>query len=111
VEIYLRRGGEMPDIEHLLNRLTSLSLEDAIKLDQALHGYIEILQLWRLPGGDLATQAEGTAVGCDRLEYVKCGKKGCRCAEGEGHGPYWYRYSYSGNGKQKKKYLGREKPL
>ena len=27
-----------------------------------------------------------------RQEYVKCGKKGCRCAAGEAHGPYTYKY-------------------
>jgi hypothetical protein len=41
-----------------------------------------------------------------RQEYVKCGKKGCRCAAGEGHGPYTYKYWKEG-GRLRKAYVGK----
>ena len=37
-------------------------------------------------------------------EYVKCGKKNCRCASGDLHGPYYYHY-YWNKGKLRKKYV------
>lgn len=50
------------------------------------------------------TQRAGSVT--DRLEYVRCGKPGCRCTRGQLHGPYWYRYQRV-NGKLKSTYLGR----
>lgn len=41
-----------------------------------------------------------------RSEYVKCGKKGCRCEAGEGHGPYTYKYWKEG-GRLRKQYVGK----
>ena len=38
-------------------------------------------------------------------EYVKCGKKSCKCnLESYKHGPYWY-YYYWNRGKLRKKYI------
>ncbi len=37
----------------------------------------------------------------------KCGREGCRCADGELHGPYWYSRELSSG---HVKYLGRELP-
>jgi hypothetical protein len=42
----------------------------------------------------------------DRLEYVRCGKDGCRCTRGQLHGPYWYRYQRV-DGRLKSTYLGK----
>lgn len=42
-----------------------------------------------------------------RLEKVRCGKKGCKCADGELHGPYWYAY-WSEGGKTKSRYVGKK---
>lgn len=42
-----------------------------------------------------------------RLEKVRCGKKGCKCADGNLHGPYWYAY-WSEDGKTKSKYIGKK---
>jgi hypothetical protein len=42
-----------------------------------------------------------------RLEKVRCGKKGCKCAGGELHGPYWYAY-WSEAGKTKSRYVGKK---
>lgn len=44
-----------------------------------------------------------------RLESVRCGKKGCKCAEGKLHGPYWYAY-WLENGKTKSQYVGKKLP-
>jgi hypothetical protein len=46
-----------------------------------------------------------------KLQFVKCGRPGCKCATGQGHGPYWYGYRSVKN-KTKAKYIGKEfKPL
>lgn len=45
-----------------------------------------------------------------RLESVKCGKRGCKCADGKLHGPYWYAY-WLENGKTKSQYVGKNLPL
>lgn len=42
-----------------------------------------------------------------RLEKVKCGKQGCKCADGELHGPYWYSYRKQ-SGKLKSQYVGKQ---
>ena len=42
-----------------------------------------------------------------RLESVRCGKKGCRCADGKLHGPYWYAYWLEG-GKTRSRYVGKK---
>lgn len=42
-----------------------------------------------------------------RLESVRCGKKGCKCADGKLHGPYWYAY-WLENGKTKSQYVGKK---
>jgi hypothetical protein len=42
-------------------------------------------------------------------ERVRCGKHGCRCAEGKLHGPYWYSYQRDG-GKVKSRYVGKKLP-
>lgn len=42
-----------------------------------------------------------------RLESVRCGKKGCKCADGKLHGPYWYAYWLEG-GKTRSRYVGKK---
>ena len=44
-----------------------------------------------------------------QLEYVKCGKAGCKCTKGQGHGPYWYEY-WSQAGKTRSRYIGKKLP-
>jgi hypothetical protein len=44
-----------------------------------------------------------------RQEMVRCGKQGCKCANGELHGPYWYAY-WSEGGKTKSEYVGKRLP-
>jgi hypothetical protein len=55
----------------------------------------------------LQAQVAGQAVTYTfRQEYVKCGKKGCRCAAGEAHGPYTYKY-WKEDGRLRKAYVGK----
>ena len=42
-----------------------------------------------------------------RLQYIRCGKKKCKCLSGELHGPYWYEYR-SEKGKTKSRYVGKK---
>lgn len=44
-----------------------------------------------------------------RLEGVRCGKNGCKCAEGQLHGPYWYAYWTEG-GRTRSQYIGKKLP-
>jgi len=44
-----------------------------------------------------------------RREMVRCGKKGCKCAEGNLHGPYWYAYWTEG-GRTRSQYVGKKLP-
>lgn len=41
-----------------------------------------------------------------RQEWVRCGKEGCRCAQGERHGPYTYKY-WKEDGRLRKQYVGK----
>jgi len=38
-----------------------------------------------------------------RLEYVRCGKASCHCAEGDGHGPYYWK-----TGRLTSQYVGKD---
>ncbi len=44
-------------------------------------------------------------------EYVRCGKRNCRCLMGQLHGPYWYLYGRIGREQRRSKvYLGIKLP-
>ncbi|MHA1269807.1 MAG: DUF6788 family protein [Candidatus Helarchaeota archaeon] len=54
---------------------------------------------------ELVLQIKDCETGIIIYEYVKCGKKNCKCySEGPSHGPYYYRY-YWIHGKLKKEYI------
>lgn len=44
-----------------------------------------------------------------KLEYVRCGKKNCKCVSGSLHGPYWYKY-WKENGRARSSYIGKKLP-
>jgi len=44
-----------------------------------------------------------------RLEHVRCGKRGCKCAAGSLHGPYWYAYWFE-KGRTRSRYVGKRRP-
>lgn len=43
-----------------------------------------------------------------RKEFVRCGRKGCRCGKGALHGPYTYKY-WREKGRLRKAYVGKGK--
>jgi len=47
-----------------------------------------------------------TPKGTFRLQRVRCGKKGCKCAVGQLHGPYWYRF-WSEGSRTRSEYVGK----
>ena len=51
------------------------------------------------------THHQGTVTLC--LEYVRCGKASCHCAQDAGHGPYWYAYSRKA-GRLTSEYVGKD---
>jgi len=53
----------------------------------------------------IATRRQGTVT--LRLEYVRCGKASCHCAQDAGHGSYWYAYSRKA-GRVTSAYLGKD---
>ena len=53
---------------------------------------------------DLLNKMKTSTSGVLVSEYVRCGKKNCKCNIGQLHGPYYYHYFYS-NGKLKKRYV------
>ncbi len=57
---------------------------------------------WQPPEGAIETRR--AAEGHYALEWVRCGKERCRCAQADGkkHGPYWYLYRYAGGRKYSK---------
>jgi len=44
-----------------------------------------------------------------RLEWIRCGKEICKCAQGKLHGPYWYSYTRIKD-KVKSQYIGKQIP-
>jgi hypothetical protein len=62
------------------------------------------------PASRATVEEVRTAVGCYRLELVKCGK--ChRCEGGPVHGPYWYWYGRDANGRSVSRYIGKQRPV
>jgi len=81
-------------------------------LDNALHALLEervredAAALPVKPGRTVVeTRRQGTVT--LRLEYVRCGKASCHCAQDEGHGPYWYAYSRKA-GRLISEYIGKD---
>lgn len=92
----------------ILDSLDTLTVADlrrvAAEAGRLLAFYDEMSQ----PAPNVVEQHSAPG-GCNRLEYVRCGK--CKkCAEGGyPHGPYWYKYRYS-SGKVRKTYHGKQQP-
>lgn len=78
----------------------ALNLEQLRALDSYLHELLASL-------GDAEVAEERHRGGITyRLQRVKCGKPGCKCADGLGHGPYWYAFWRAGN-RVRSKYIGK----
>ena len=94
----------MMRLREVKRSVSSLSLQQMVKLDAWLHSLIETVEE---AGGKPMKQAAGHKT--YRSEMVRCGKKGCKCVEGKLHGPYWYAY-WSEGGKTKSQYIGKRLP-
>nr|BAL52693.1 hypothetical conserved protein [uncultured prokaryote] len=92
----------MPLPKRLQQELKKLSPTELQALQDWLTQLLQAHAEEKLPRKTSAAQQHYTY----RQEYVKCGKKGCSCAQGQGHGPYWYAYWKEG-GTLKKQYLGK----
>ena len=85
---------------------------DLQALDDALHTLLEeriredAAPLPVKPGRTvIETRRQGTVT--LRLEYVRCGKASCHCAQDAGHGPYWYAYTRKA-GRLTSEYVGKD---
>src|SRR5262249_13256789 len=47
-----------------------------------------------------------TLTGVVCVQWMRCGRPGCRCARGRSHGPYFYRF-WREDGRQRKCYVKR----
>lgn len=88
--------------------LAVLPREDQEDLTRYLHDILvtpeeaearHVASLQAAKGGRLVTYTF-------RQEWVKCGKVGCRCAQGQAHGPYTYKY-WKEDGRLRKQYVGK----
>lgn len=108
-----RRRLTAENLERLKGHLSKLAPEDLQVLIPYLQELVAEVDPVKIPPQkrDLdVVKEERTRRVVYRQEYVKCGKKGCHCAEGQGHGPYWYAYYRSPrSGRVVSKYLGKEK--
>ena len=95
--------------------IQQLSLEQAQQLYAELGERIQQLEHPPMPLATRQTQEREVVEARHihdqlyQLEYVRCGKAECRCAEAEGslHGPYWYVY-WREKGKLKSQYIGKQ---
>lgn len=93
--------------------ISALPTRDLAKLGTWLHALIEDRRSRKGRGGSTkqheVLESHRAARKTYRLEFVRCGKKSCKCAEGKLHGPYWYAY-WSEGGKTMSQYIGKRPP-
>jgi hypothetical protein len=92
-------------LQEIKQSVRALSLQQLIKLDAWLHGLLETADTV----GPKKVAKHPADHKTYRSEMVRCGKKGCKCAEGKLHGPYWYAY-WSEGGKTRSRYIGKRLP-
>ena len=96
----------MPSIHKMKENIRNLKLPELRNLDRFIQRQIEKAELAK-EKEHLAAKKKPPTVSY-QLEYVKCGRDGCKCQRGELHGPYWFGY-YSRKGKLISRYIGKEK--
>lgn len=103
----------MMNLRKIKCSVRALKPKQLVKLDVWLHTLLEAKELMERERQNSRQReilkANHTTHKCYRLESVRCGKQGCRCARGELHGPYWYAY-WSEGGKTKSEYVGKHHP-
>lgn len=90
--------------------LRTLSLDQLVELDSTIR---QLIQEAKADKKRHASQKRDNAQGnmvdykTHRQVFIRCGKEGCKCADGPGHGPYWYAY-WSENGHTRCQYIGKK---
>lgn len=96
-------------LERAKRAAEALSLQQLRALNEYLHellaGPEPAEEIPAKPGADVVEERRAGGV-TYRLQRVKCGKAGCKCAASPGHGPYWYAY-WRACGRLKSKYIGK----
>lgn len=96
-------------LERAKRAAEGLGLAQLRALDSYLHHLLAALEaaeeIPTKPGAEVLEERRAGGM-TYRLQRVKCGKPGCKCADGSGHGPYWYAFSREGD-RVKSKYIGK----
>lgn len=90
--------------------LRALSLDQLVELDTAVRQLIQQAKAdKKRPASQKREKTRGDVGNhkTHRQVFIKCGKAGCKCAEGPGHGPYWYAY-WSEGGQTRCQYIGKK---
>jgi hypothetical protein len=95
------------DLREVKRHVSALNTRQLVRLDAWIHGLLESSEA--VDDGRKATVKRHSSHKTYRRELVRCGKKGCKCAEGQLHGPYWYAYWTEG-GRTRSQYVGKKLP-
>jgi hypothetical protein len=96
------------DLRELKRQVSTLNTRQLVRLDAWIHGLLESAPECIDDSRSTGTARPGSHK-TYRRELVRCGKKGCKCADGQLHGPYWYAYWTEG-GKTRSQYVGKRLP-
>ncbi len=102
----------MTKLSEIKRSARALTTNELLKLDAWLHELIDAAGSKKRGRGATRRRAlkeQKTVNKTYRRELVRCGKKGCKCAEGNLHGPYWYAYWTEG-GRTRSQYVGKKLP-
>ncbi|MCA1565740.1 MAG: hypothetical protein LC803_08910 [Acidobacteria bacterium] len=103
----------MMNLREIKCSVSTLKPKQLVKLDVWLHTLLEARELMERERQNSRQreilEANQTTHKSYRLESIRCGKKGCKCAEGNLHGPYWYAY-WKEKGKSRSQYIGKRLP-
>lgn len=103
----------MMKLREIKQSISALPLRELAKLETWLHALLEDHQLKKGRGSTTkqheVLESHRAARRTYRLEFVRCGKASCKCAEGKLHGPYWYAY-WSEGSRTKTQYIGKRLP-
>jgi hypothetical protein len=109
------RRGMRSTLRNIEDAAAKLGTGDLRRLQAWLAGQLQEREAAEAEGGREEHPSAGREVvdvvrgrGCTyQQEYIKCGKRQCRCAKGgKGHGPYWYKYWREGE-RVRSKYVGK----
>ncbi len=100
----------MMTLQTVKQQVSRFSLEELHELSAWLQILIEESEVAPIPtkeGREIVDERQKGPI-TYRLQYIRCGRPTCKCAEGgQGHGPYWYAYWWQG-GRTRSKYIGKQ---